>query len=622
MHLVRCFKSHHATGLQVLKCIKQVTTYIPIEIKNIHAKCFSRYCDDSKSKQKLFTYLPGTCLVLKDDDPTEKLSTLNDLDYMSYLKRNVIASSVYDQKLNGMRNRIAECKNEIVIISNREHKLEEWSNLIDQLRTSFFQYSLSSRLVFIMSFLLPDQIKAEKHRLHENWHRSSLIQSLVEFILSDQQAFDKSQSALSVYLRRCSDQDDYDHVTALHRKLRNRMTLYGRNLHSALWRSACNSSNSANAYYLFKMYRACFKHGILHMKDYLSMNAKFLGINAFRNADPETGIRVLLSQRKSTGSLYDNLLEKFLHFFRYSIEENLWNTNRDIVHSYFNFLYMNYLPLSSVEQAESIATWFTQIKSEKWIARWFGSSEIKNCCCPKCKKSLMTSKLTAQEFEHLKSVLLGAFIQQISSEIHQDFLNEHFRTAKGNEELYKFIAAREFSKFLEFLLDKGPFDLMVDGLNLLHQLSGHSRRFQGKHKFKKSFIKLTEIIKNYRKIPGNETHKICILLRENMRNSLSSDAKRLVEIADIFFTKGGTDDDILVLYGALASGPQCHIASLDLFRNYKYYMSSNFGPDVGKLFHTFQRSHQVPLFSENVKNAIEESKADTFHYSEIVASTR
>ncbi|CAK8690094.1 unnamed protein product [Clavelina lepadiformis] len=430
MHLVRCFKSHHATGLQVLKCIKQVTTYIPIEIKNIHAKCFSRYCDDSKSKQKLFTYLPGTCLVLKDDDPTEKLSTLNDLDYMSYLKRNVIASSVYDQKLNGMRNRIAECKNEIVIISNREHKLEEWSNLIDQLRTSFFQYSLSSRLVFIMSFLLPDQIKAEKHRLHENWHRSSLIQSLVEFILSDQQAFDKSQSALSVYLRRCSDQDDYDHVTALHRKLRNRMTLYGRNLHSALWRSACNSSNSANAYYLFKMYRACFKHGILHMKDYLSMNAKFLGINAFRNADPETGIRVLLSQRKSTGSLYDNLLEKFLHFFRYSIEENLWNTNRDIVHSYFNFLYMNYLPLSSVEQAESIATWFTQIKSEKWIARWFGSSEIKNCCCPICKKSLMTSKLTAQEFEHLKSVLLGAFIQQISSEIHQDFLNEHFRTAK------------------------------------------------------------------------------------------------------------------------------------------------------------------------------------------------
>lgn len=71
--------------------------------------------------------------------------------------------------------------------------------------------------------------------------------------------------------------------------------------------------------------------------------------------------------------------------------------------------------------------------------------------CNACKQSLEPVKITADELRKLKTV----FFHQV---------------VKGRN-IYEKTSAPEWDAFTQFIQENGPFDLVVDGLNIAHKVN-------------------------------------------------------------------------------------------------------------------------------------------------------
>ncbi|XP_064622293.1 mitochondrial ribonuclease P catalytic subunit-like isoform X2 [Lineus longissimus] len=131
----------------------------------------------------------------------------------------------------------------------------------------------------------------------------------------------------------------------------------------------------------------------------------------------------------------------------------------------------------------------------------------------------------------------------------------------------------EIEEFEAFLKKNGPYDIVIDGLNIVHATK-HS-----------NYHRLLNVVTQC----WQQRWRSLVLIRAHAQK-----LKVLTKVqqkADVFFAKNLSSDDPFLVYAALHSGKNTYIMSRDELRDHRYLL----GEKMANLFKVWQRSHQVVL---------------------------
>ncbi|KFP83664.1 Mitochondrial ribonuclease P protein 3, partial [Acanthisitta chloris] len=179
--------------------------------------------------------------------------------------------------------------------------------------------------------------------------------------------------------------------------------------------------------------------------------------------------------------------------------------------------------------------------------------------CPVCNHQLEDSNLTEEEYNNL------------SERIIQDVIH--------GSDTFRKTSPQEFEAFQEFVENRLPFDIVVDGLNVSHM---KSRRMQCENLF------------DAVNCLAKENVRLLVLGRKHMLiNSLNWKREIMKEMqskADFFFAENISEDDAFLLYATLRSGKHCKFVTRDFLRDHKACLSDSL---TRHLFRKWQRGHQI-----------------------------
>ncbi|XP_053972605.1 mitochondrial ribonuclease P catalytic subunit-like isoform X1 [Hylaeus volcanicus] len=183
---------------------------------------------------------------------------------------------------------------------------------------------------------------------------------------------------------------------------------------------------------------------------------------------------------------------------------------------------------------------------------WSGKNAvIQSSTCSVCKQKLSVLPLSEEEFKYLsKKLLQKVFV----------------------EKQYQVTDPKELQNFMRFIDKTKPYDIVVDGLNILY-----SNKWHQKYNIKP----LVNIVTYFKE----QNQKVLIIARKHA----GRDMKKLQSKAIIFLVTNSSHDDPFLLYAALSSGSHTKVISDDFLRQYKYLLEDN---KLRALFKRWQYTHQ------------------------------
>uniref|UniRef100_A0A8C4QUY1 Mitochondrial ribonuclease P catalytic subunit n=1 Tax=Eptatretus burgeri TaxID=7764 RepID=A0A8C4QUY1_EPTBU len=190
------------------------------------------------------------------------------------------------------------------------------------------------------------------------------------------------------------------------------------------------------------------------------------------------------------------------------------------------------------------------------VAKWFERG-----ICPDCHHKLSHIRLTAEEFEDLRNKTMAKLIQ--------------------GTDVFNRTTPQELERFDKFVREKGPFTIVIDGLNV------------GNVSVKTANSKiLLDVVTHL----ASQGHQLLVLGRKHMLRSnnrwQTEDMRKLKKLADCFFTDNISKDDPFLIYACLYSGQACRFITNDLMRDHKAGLCDQ---HTQLIFFKWQRSHQLML---------------------------
>ncbi|XP_037796021.1 mitochondrial ribonuclease P catalytic subunit-like [Penaeus monodon] len=205
---------------------------------------------------------------------------------------------------------------------------------------------------------------------------------------------------------------------------------------------------------------------------------------------------------------------------------------------------------------ESIANLFS--KDLGWSNLYVKMS--KSGKCPACNQQLHQLSISETEFKELQ--------------------NEYVPRVLHGSDIFRSSSPEEWHKFQTFLEQRGPFSVVVDGLNVSY-LAGKKPLSQRSVMLKHVVEKLCSTVRNGR---------ILVIGRKHMREWSGVDFNAVKKMADVYTLDNLTKDDGFFIYAALRSGQGTKIVSSDMLRDHLYRLGDG---SLREIFRRWQRQHQV-----------------------------
>ncbi|XP_031624091.1 mitochondrial ribonuclease P catalytic subunit-like [Contarinia nasturtii] len=156
-------------------------------------------------------------------------------------------------------------------------------------------------------------------------------------------------------------------------------------------------------------------------------------------------------------------------------------------------------------------------------------------------------------------------------------------------DIYQNTTPDEWDSFERMIQENGPFDIVIDGLNVSYGANANNAHIC-------AFSKLT-FSKRDNKAPSalslknaveqlcNEGKRILVIGRTHMK--YWAKMRRIRQIATVFFVDNKSVDDLFLLYAALQSGQHAHILSNDYMKQHKFSIEEKYR----ELFKLWQQEH-------------------------------
>ncbi|XP_054264725.1 mitochondrial ribonuclease P catalytic subunit [Macrosteles quadrilineatus] len=267
---------------------------------------------------------------------------------------------------------------------------------------------------------------------------------------------------------------------------------------------------------------------------------KVVILTSFDKGDFEVGWKLMEEMQYQGCNVPD---EVFLHWFQ---KVRFRRQNEDITRVLNFFNYFNVKPSDMV--CKIIKDAFEEY-NEKAIATF--TKVKRDGVCLSCNSLLEPCQISKEDFLELRKAFLNPVI--IGKDIFQKTKPE------------------EFSEFLNFLEQSGPFNIVVDGLNVaLH----------GRHQ---TTAINTERLKTVVKYFAGWKQKVLVLGRKHMASWNTPDMEFVKKNAQLFLADNLSQDDPFMLYAALHGGLDTYFVSRDMMRGHKFLLSDK------KLRNTFQK---------------------------------
>ena len=476
------------------------------------------------------------------------------------------------------------------IIEDKAKTSEEWQACIDELHLVCSDYSIQILFRSLTEFFI-DVAKLNSLTdlsLNKNWHKSSLVTSFINFLVQSNQNLEIAQPSLNIYLNYCIKNNDFETVVSLYNRVKSRVSVYGTEFLHTLIKGLSFSGNLEEAKALLHILNS-YKDKLLigHHQGLI-----IYAVGCFKSGKPSIALSIMLQLMQIKGVVISVLVKAFLAFFSYTNDADKWKENYEVVTSFFNWLHAHNVSLTS-DAIQHIVVWFESIESENWKCATYSSNRIKRGECPITGNRLKQCNLSRNEFNYLEKSVSRILLQSSADDITLDFFKQDL-TRDAALQLFHRTSMKDVRAFLEYLHDEGPFDLIVDGMNFAYTLNPYGdQKYFGKHRHKKSFHRMARIISEYTTAQSIKQKHVCIIFRKHLYDDVKVDGNFLLDVGNVYFAGNGIADDVLMLYGSIASGPQCRFASHDLFRNYRLIVAKNGDRKLLSLFDRYQSSRQI-----------------------------
>ena len=478
------------------------------------------------------------------------------------------------------------------VIADKKKSLLEWEECFADLSMLLSGYTRSTIFKSLMDFFNNIAVLKYEADVTRQWHTSPLVKSYLIYLIKDQSNLTLAQPTMTTYLKYCNHVKDYDAVVYVYNMLQSKITVYSYGLLLELITGLSLGGRLQDAAELLKIYGLYKKNNLTKSNTVLVV----YGHGCFLNKKPETGIEIM-KQQMMANLRTTPLLQPFLEHFRFVDDREKWKENFEVVMSFFNWIFVNNIFISKNE-AKSIADWFTSIKNERWKCFTYENRHLQRGRCPVTNHPMNLCKLNPEEYMCLKNSISEFLLDSSVDDVSLKYIKDIPKSASS--QLFHHSSLKDLKKYLEYLHENGPFDLIIDGMNFAHLLLSRKKSFFGKHKHKTSLKELGNVLYNYRKKPINANKKICLIIRKHMYDHVRVDGQFFYDLCDIYFAPNNLSDDVLLIYGAISSGPQCFFASHDLFRDYRAKIAQQCDLRLVRLFDRYQRSRQ--LFYQRINN--------------------
>ncbi|XP_043677206.1 mitochondrial ribonuclease P catalytic subunit [Vespula pensylvanica] len=278
----------------------------------------------------------------------------------------------------------------------------------------------------------------------------------------------------------------------------------------------------------------------------------YVAAAAFRNGKANVGYEFINKIEFNCQDMYkrNQIYNQYLNYYIKHKKDQL----NDAVNKMFHFWKKHdIVPLKSI-----IDSFVDTCKQSEWEAHYVHMTFDGQCS--HCKNYLSQMALKTNFNKLFKSVLSELLI--------------------GND-IFQKTTPSEFTQFKEFIDKTKPFDIVIDGLNMVYGI------------FHKSVIQ--DIISQFVK----ERKKILVITREHKFNSIKWMLK--FDNISIYLLKNITDDDLYMLYATLASGSNARFLSVDLLRGHLNKLKD---VNMRKAFTRWQLTHRYSWNHVGQKNIL------------------
>jgi len=550
-------------------------------------------------------------------DGSIQLERIADKD-LKKLSDNIVATSLNDKSyiddfhlasVNRVRDDFAENNDMerlkvidcfVVELTNSFKEPSEWDEIIQEYGSvgGSSLYSLNMKLQGVMDFLVANNVKFTHEnsdiRNGDDWHKQDLVQSYLQYLLTSDTCHLFFQPALMKYVYHCCDKQDWAEVERVYRIVNDKVDLISPILATAFAKGLKHSSNDVLDDMLglvatAKLFDdAATKHRHLTHQNLAVQND--LVQYALRKDHLEVAlsyINSLVQRGTTTKSIRLETFNQILEKFSFSWDAKLWKRNRQVVEVLLNVLSQRQYFLANETYAEAAVKWFKAIENESWAVKKINIQDIRRCECPVTGVSLIPSELSDEEHYLLKSFVLITIMKKLYTKVHMETLAQKGKHLPNEESIHQ---------FFEFILKNGPFNVVVDGLNVvLHNIR---QGLAGKERYDPGFYRLARVLEILQQGSTKEIN-ILVTLKRHMIPVVDH-YKHLFRNHNVqfYYVPNDMHDDSLIFYAAICSGPNCYFVSRDFFRDYKALITDNLGHDAAKLFYKYQQSRQITVLEK------------------------
>lgn len=271
-----------------------------------------------------------------------------------------------------------------------------------------------------------------------------------------------------------------------------------------------------------------------------------------------------------------------MFFSRYDKDPVIWRRNREIIEVMFTLLNNNHIFPQCQATAQAIADWFTGIEDERWEYAFVDNFHMRKCTCPFTGYELDKKELTNEEYNHLSGLVFKYIVTEKMSTL------DDIASNKYDLQGPTFVGTRksEIKSFLTMVYNKGPFDMVFDGLNLIYNIK--NSHVMNKHTVRMADFFTRTAVKGAEKRRGKRLN-VLIVFRKHIQRLID---REFADYASVWYASNNTRDDPFFLYAAILSGRQCDLVTMDLMKDIKYTFLSKLDFKDAHLLFKWQQIHQ------------------------------
>ncbi|XP_034946671.1 mitochondrial ribonuclease P catalytic subunit [Chelonus insularis] len=176
---------------------------------------------------------------------------------------------------------------------------------------------------------------------------------------------------------------------------------------------------------------------------------------------------------------------------------------------------------------------------------------------------------------------------EMSEEDHKALIKYILNNAIVGKDVFQNTTPTELNKFLKYIDETKPYDVVIDGLNAAYSLNRKSKM-------------PTERAKELRKIVTllrEQKKRIFILGKRHMLKWSRKEMNIIENNSFLFLTNNTSEDDLFTIYAALVSGSDTYIMSRDFLRDHKFILTDL---KIKRIFRNWQLTHQIMPYYKQI----------------------